>query len=80
MTSPQDNNSMPGMRDWVRKDLYFRAVWSRQKGFWKVYSKVGPSLTEQYQYDCTVTLNEGLDATCDQINEKVRTSDEVRDD
>jgi len=68
---------MPEVREWVRSNLYFRAVWSRKNGFWKVYSKVSPSLTAPYQCDCTVILSEGLAATCDQINEGVK--NEVRD-
>jgi len=67
------------MREWVRKDLYFRAIWSQAYGFWKVWSKVGPSITEPYMYDCTVTPSEVVEATCDQINECVKTSSEVRD-
>lgn len=76
----QDDNSRPEMREWVRKDLHFRAVWSRANDFWKVWSKVGPSLTDPYQYDCTVTPSEGLNSTCDQINECVKNSKEVRSD
>ena len=72
----QDNNSMPEMREWRRKALYFRAVWSRQNSFWKVYYKTNPSPTADYHYDCTVRPSEGLTATCDQINEEVKKADD----